>query len=118
MLKPPRFLCFSLVSVLLWLDRSRATAGWEMEQRVVGEASPEIGGAPERVVFSSDDLPAGLGDHARFKLWHGNQQNGSATVWSGANGAPIREWDGEWPDGLFGHWSCRCRICREMGSRT
>ena len=46
------------------------------------------------------DIAAG----ARFKLWHGNQQNGSATAWSGASGAPIREWDGEWPDGLFGHW--------------
>jgi len=46
------------------------------------------------------DIAAG----ARFKLWHGTQQNGSATVWSGASGAPIREWDGEWNDGLFGHW--------------
>jgi AraC-like DNA-binding protein len=42
-----------------------------MEQRVVGDASPEsAGGAPERTVFSSDDLPAGLDDYARFKLWH------------------------------------------------
>jgi len=46
------------------------------------------------------DIAAG----ARFKLWHGTQQNGSAAVWSGASGATIREWDGEWPDGLFGHW--------------
>jgi hypothetical protein len=46
------------------------------------------------------DIAAG----ARFKLWKGNQQNGSAAVWSGASGAPIRAWDGEWPDGLFGHW--------------
>jgi hypothetical protein len=46
------------------------------------------------------DVAAG----ARFKLWHGNQQNGTAAVWSGASGDLIREWDGEWPDGLFGHW--------------
>ena len=46
------------------------------------------------------DVAAG----ARFTLWHETQQNGTATVWSGASGAPIREWDGEWPDGLFGHW--------------
>jgi hypothetical protein len=46
------------------------------------------------------DVAAG----ARFKLWHGNQQNGTVAVWSGASGDLIREWDGEWPDGLFGHW--------------
>jgi hypothetical protein len=46
------------------------------------------------------DVAAG----ARFKLWHGNQQNGTAGVWSGATGKLIRAWDGEWPDGLFGHW--------------
>jgi FG-GAP-like repeat/FG-GAP repeat len=46
------------------------------------------------------DIAAG----ARFKLQNGTQQNGSATVWSGASGAPIRAWDGEWGDGLFGHW--------------
>ncbi len=46
------------------------------------------------------DIAAG----ARFKLWHGNQQNGTAQVWSGKTGALVREWDGEWPDALFGHW--------------
>jgi hypothetical protein len=46
------------------------------------------------------DVAAG----ARFKLWRGTQQNGTAAVWSGASGELIREWDGEWPDGLFGHW--------------
>ncbi|HJQ84067.1 MAG TPA: FG-GAP-like repeat-containing protein [Candidatus Binatia bacterium] len=25
-------------------------------------------------------------------------------MWSGATGTLIRAWDGEWPDGLFGHW--------------
>jgi hypothetical protein len=46
------------------------------------------------------DIAAG----ARMKLWHGTQQNGTAAVWSGASGALIRDWDGPWPDGLFGHW--------------
>jgi AraC-like DNA-binding protein len=42
-----------------------------MDHRVVGEASPGIAvGAPQKAVFSSDDLPAGLDDRARFKLWH------------------------------------------------
>ena len=46
------------------------------------------------------DVAAG----ARFKLQQKTLQNGSATVWSGVSGAQIRTWDGEWPDGLFGHW--------------
>src|SRR5262249_36734387 len=48
-------------------------------------------------------LPRGPGA-ARFKRWHVTQQNGEAAVWSGASGNLIREWDGEWPDALFGHW--------------
>ncbi len=46
------------------------------------------------------DIAAG----ARFKLQQQTLQNGSAAVWSGASGAEIRAWDGEWPGGLFGHW--------------
>jgi hypothetical protein len=46
------------------------------------------------------DIAAG----ARFKLKDGALQNGSATVWSGATGAPMRTWDGDLPNGLFGHW--------------
>jgi hypothetical protein len=46
------------------------------------------------------DIAAG----ARFKLAQGTLQNGSVAVWSGASGALIRAWDGELPDGLFGHW--------------
>jgi FG-GAP-like repeat len=45
------------------------------------------------------DIAAG----ARLKLQK-TSQSGSAAVWSGATGALIRAWDGEWPDGLFGHW--------------
>jgi FG-GAP repeat len=45
------------------------------------------------------DIAAG----ARFKL-QDTFQAGSASVWSGASGALIREWDGERSDGLFGHW--------------
>jgi hypothetical protein len=44
------------------------------------------------------DIAAG----ARLKLQHKTLQNGNAAVWSGADGALIRAWDGEWPDGLFG----------------
>jgi hypothetical protein len=45
------------------------------------------------------DIAAG----ARFTL-QGTLQNGSATVWSGATGKPIRTRKGELPDALFGHW--------------
>jgi hypothetical protein len=46
------------------------------------------------------DIAAG----ARFTLQQKTLQNGSAAVWSGATGTLIRAWDGEMPDGLFGHW--------------
>jgi hypothetical protein len=46
------------------------------------------------------DIAAG----ARFKLQKKTLQNGSAAVWSGASGALIRAWDGDFPDGLLGHW--------------
>jgi hypothetical protein len=50
------------------------------------------------------DGHADVGAGARFKLQGQTLQNGTATVWSGATGEKIRTWDGEWPDGLFGHW--------------
>jgi hypothetical protein len=46
------------------------------------------------------DVAAG----ARFKLRSGTLQSGDTTVWSGATGAPIRTWEGDLSDGLFGHW--------------
>ncbi len=46
------------------------------------------------------DIAAGT----RFKLQQKTSQAGSAAVWSGATGRLIRSWDGEWLDGLFGHW--------------
>src|SRR4029077_15923322 len=50
------------------------------------------------------DGHAAVAAGARFKLHQGTQFNGTAAVWSGADGHLIRDWDGEWPDGLFGHW--------------
>jgi hypothetical protein len=46
------------------------------------------------------DIAAG----ARLTLQQEVLQNGSVTVWSGATGAQIRAWEGEWPGALFGHW--------------
>ena len=76
-----------------------------MVRRVVGSVrNGELGFRFGEPLDLDGDGHADVAAGARFKLWQGTQQNGSATVWSGASGAPIREWDGEWPDGLFGHW--------------
>jgi len=40
---------------------------------------------------------------ARFKL-QDTFQSGNVIVFSGASGTPIRSWDGDRSDGLFGHW--------------
>src|SRR5216117_1821794 len=80
-------------------------AGWCVARRIAGSVrSGELGFRFGEPLDVDGDGHADIAAGARFKLWHGTQQNGSATVWSGASGAPIREWDGKWNDGLFGHW--------------
>jgi len=84
---------------------SEPGTGWCLARRITGAArNGELGfrfGEPRDV---DGDGQADLAAGARFTLWRGNQQNGDATVWSGATGAPIVEWGGPWPDALFGHW--------------
>ncbi len=80
-------------------------AGWCVARRFAGSVpNSELGfrfGEPLDVDGDGHvDVAAG----ARFKLQQKVLQNGSAAVWSGATGAEIRAWDGEWPEGLFGHW--------------
>src|SRR5262245_26938177 len=36
----------------------------------VAEPTPGHGKSIKRIVFSSDELPAGLDEHGRFSLWH------------------------------------------------
>ena len=80
--------------------------GWCVARRIVGtDRASELGFRFGEPLDVDGDGHADIAAGARMKLWHGNQQNGTATVWSGASGAPIRQWDGEWPDGLFGHWT-------------
>src|SRR5436309_3768092 len=80
-------------------------AGWCVARRIAGSVrNGELGFRFGEPLDVDGDGHADIAAGARFKLWHGTQQNGSATVWSGASGAPIREWDGEWNDGLFRHW--------------
>jgi hypothetical protein len=78
--------------------------GWCVARRFAGSVpSGELGFRFGEPLDVDGDGRADVAAGARFKL-SGTLQNGSAAVWSGATGAPIREWDGEWPEGLFGHW--------------
>jgi hypothetical protein len=79
--------------------------GWCIARRFPGSVRQgELGFRFGEPLDVDGDGHADVAAGARFKLAPVNQQNGCTTVWSGATGAPIREWDGEWADGLFGHW--------------
>jgi hypothetical protein len=78
--------------------------GWCLARRITGsETRDEIGFRFGEPLDVDGDGRADIAAGARFRL-QGTFQNGSVTVWSGATGAPIRVWQGELPDGLFGHW--------------
>lgn len=82
-----------------------ASTGWCVSRRFAGsDRNGELGFRFGEPLDGDGDGKADVAAGARFKLWHGTQQNGTATVWSGRDGAVIRAWDGEAPDGLFGHW--------------
>jgi len=104
----------SAVSALLWSLAAQAAAipacpepgsGWCIARRFAGSIpGGELGfrfGAP---LDMDGDGRADVAAGARFKL-QGTNQTGMAAVWSGANGNVIRAWDGEIPNGLFGHWA-------------
>ena len=79
--------------------------GWCLARRIAGNIpNGELGFRFGEPLDVDGDGHADIAAGARFKLEHGTLQNGDASVWSGASGALIRAWDGEWPDGLFGHW--------------
>ncbi len=79
--------------------------GWCLAQRIAGNVpGGELGFRFGEPLDVDGDGHADIAAGARFKLQQGVLQNGVATVWSGASGAQIRAWDGELPDGLFGHW--------------
>lgn len=78
---------------------------WCRARRIVGTVrAGELGFRFGEPLDVDGDGRADVAAGARFKPSRGMQQNGSAAVWSGASGALIRAWDGEWPAGLFGHW--------------
>ena len=76
-----------------------------MARRFPGsEPQGELGFRFGEPLDADGDGHADVAAGARFKLHKRTLQSGSATVWSGASGAPIRAWDGNLTDGLFGHW--------------
>ncbi len=91
----------------VWATTSCDTpgSGWCVARRFSGTVPRgELGFRFGEPLDADGDGQADPAAGARFKLQQGTLQNGSATVWSGASGTPIREWDGDMPDGLFGHW--------------
>jgi len=79
--------------------------GWCLARRFPGTVpGGELGFRFGEPLDVDGDGHADVAAGARFKLQQEVHQNGTATVWSGATGKRIREWDGGWPDGLFGHW--------------
>jgi hypothetical protein len=80
-------------------------AGWCVARRFAGNVPQgELGFRFGEPLDVDGDGHADVAAGARFKRQQETFQNGTVTVWSGASGAPIRTWDGELPDGLFGHW--------------
>ncbi|HXJ33577.1 MAG TPA: FG-GAP-like repeat-containing protein [Candidatus Eisenbacteria bacterium] len=99
--------CSTFPPGVAWATTSCATpgSGWCVARRFAGTVPQgEIGFRFGEPLDVDGDGRADPAAGARFKLQQGTLQNGSATVWSGASGTPIREWDGDMPDGLFGHW--------------
>jgi len=79
--------------------------GWCVARRFPGkDVHGELGFRFGEPLDVDGDGRADVAAGARFKLRGKTLQNGTAAVWSGKTGATIRSWDGEWPDGLFGHW--------------
>ena len=104
--------CFAAVFLgLLPLSTSAAPpcstrpTGWCIARRFPGHVPRgELGFRFGEPLDVDGDGHADVAAGARFKLQQKTLQNGDAVVWSGATGAELRAWDGEWPDGLFGHW--------------
>jgi len=84
---------------------SEPGSGWCLARRFSGDVPRgEVGFRFGSPLDADGDGKADVAAGSRFKLAHNVYQNGVATVWSGASGAKIREWDGTLERGLFGHW--------------
>ena len=84
--------------------RQSERPGWCVARRFAGTTrGGELGFRFGEPLDTDGDGTADVAAGARFTLENRTLQNGSATVWSGATGAPLRVWSGDLPDGLFGH---------------
>src|SRR5262249_55286637 len=83
---------------------SASATGWCVARRVSGtDFGGELGFRFGEPLDVDGDGRADVAAGARFKRARKIFQNGSATVWSGATGAPLRSWDGGGMDGFCGH---------------
>ena len=83
---------------------SSAGSGWCLARRFSGNVpNGELGFRFGEPLDVDGDGRADIAAGARWKLKDEVFQNGVATVWSGATGAKIREWDGLLEGGMFGH---------------
>ncbi len=81
------------------------SSDWHLARRFPGDVpAGELGFRFGEPLDVDGDGHAVLAAGSRLKLQSGTLQNGTASVWSGVDGTRIRAWDGEFPDGLFGHW--------------
>jgi hypothetical protein len=80
--------------------------GWCVARRFPGTvARGELGFRFGEPLDVDGDGHADVAAGARFTLQQRTLQNGTTYVWSGADGALVRAWDGDMADGLFGHWT-------------
>jgi len=79
--------------------------GWCVSRRFAGDVpNGELGFRFGEPLDADGDGHPDVAAGSRWKLANKTQQNGSASVWSGTTGERLRAWDGEFPDGMFGHW--------------
>lgn len=79
--------------------------GWCVARRFAGDVpNGELGFRFGEPLDADGDGHPDVAAGSRWKLANKTQQNGNANVWSGTTGERLRTWDGQFPDGMFGHW--------------
>lgn len=107
----PLLSCLALAGALLATTADAAPpcstpgTGWCLARRFSGSvAGGELGFRFGDPLDVDGDGHADIAAGARFTLQQGTLQNGTTAIYSGATGSLLRTWDGEFADGLSGHW--------------